>query len=1247
MQGHEDELAALELKSTGRYADALTKAAAALRAVLDGPEIDPEREARTEFLVALADNLAEKIPDHSAFTRLVDELRERPAVTGQPVLLGWMQHLAALHALHQGDAQRATQLLDGLGYVRDFLVLGPLDNERGSGFRRQFPPELAPATPIDFAATLPGKKRDVAWRRVQLFDVPLAALDLDARLRPNTQSLAYAAFSVLTESELDACVRAGTTGSLAVFVNGHEVLRRDCERRPLGFDQDVGSFRLARGRNLVLVKLCTQQGDWAGRLRLTDPDGRPLRGARTSAEPTHLAEAMRTQAPAARAAPPRLGGVAWLERQMPRVASEAPAAAGDEGRRLGLHAFRLAMLLALRAEDDDAQRRDRKYARLACDLLPDSGMTHFLLGFTELPRSARADADRDENARLRAYLASVNAWPRCAEAMRALADLERSARGNLAKAETWIEQALAINPRYGYAWAEKLACLAARGFEAGFAKSVLDALADPELGAHPAVMRMAAQLYEQRNDVTRLLALQERLLALDFDLGNLAGVARTRLRAGQVREALAAAERAAAVFPDRRDAWDLLAGVRLAAEDAKGAADAWNEWLAVCPEDERAWIELAELAALNGKRDLEVSCLERAVALEPGLKEESRRLEYLRAGSKTFYSGYEIDAKAALAADPGPDADAAEKSDAHYYVFRHTLVRAYRDGTTSRYEHFLVRVLNQAGVREFDHYQPPFYGEDQTARVLEAKVIHDDGSEERARLGQAWSVDLPPIKPGDCVEVAARVDDRARSFFGDYFGYAHAFAAWDTVPVRMARLDLLLEAGRTYHFQKVGDVPEPQVAKLADGAEHRRYEMSGLPRRDTEERAPSLLESGPLLRVTTYASWDEFAAWWWNLIRKQTVVTPEIKAKVAELTKDAATLEDKVRRLYEFVVTEVRYKAWEFGVHGYKPYSVGAIFARRHGDCKDKAILLNAMLSEIGVQAWPVLIHADDSRERDDLTLPMVEHFNHCISFVPAQQGLPARFLDGTAEYHPIDTLPSMDRGAHVLTVLGEKAQLQPVPWTTPEENRDDHAFRVKLMPSGDAEVEVLHRPRLNFAPPVRARFGNEPGKRRDLLSDAMGRLFGESEVVEIQFSNLLDLSRDVEYLVKLKVRGLAARDAGESGGLRVKVAFRRDELVRLAAAEQRTQDLLLTTPESEDETIDYVAPEGYEWGSLPPDVALDNAIGSFRLQLVRDGDKVTIRRSRALKVQRVARADFALFKQLVETADRADRLELRLRRVR
>ena len=113
-----------------------------------------------------------------------------------------------------------------------------------------------------------------------------------------------------------------------------------------------------------------------------------------------------------------------------------------------------------------------------------------------------------------------------------------------------------------------------------------------------------------------------------------------------------------------------------------------------------------------------------------------------------------------------------------------------------------MRILTERGAQLWSGYSLPIRSRSQVGRILEARVIQPDGTSLRARLGRGWHVELPAIDPGDVVELKVRVDDRVRSYFGDYFGLEHEFMPLDDgAASKLSRLDVLLEAGREYYFQ--------------------------------------------------------------------------------------------------------------------------------------------------------------------------------------------------------------------------------------------------------------------------------------------------------------------------------------------------------------------------------------------------------------------------------------------------------------
>jgi len=102
----------------------------------------------------------------------------------------------------------------------------------------------------------------------------------------------------------------------------------------------------------------------------------------------------------------------------------------------------------------------------------------------------------------------------------------------------------------------------------------------------------------------------------------------------------------------------------------------------------------------------------------------------------------------------------------------------------------------------------------------------------------------------------------------------------------------------------------------------------------------------------------------------------------------------QVAKAVEFVQDEVRYTGINSGVGGFKPDAPDAIFKRRFGDCKDKTILIVSLLKELGVEAYPALVHSREGNELTEL-LPSPDVFDHVIVHVPNLNDK-SYWLDGT-----------------------------------------------------------------------------------------------------------------------------------------------------------------------------------------------------------------------------------------------------------
>lgn len=1206
------EASALTLKERGEFDAALRELIAGLdRAGLD----DARDRAVAEYMAVSAASLARATASWPLLRPALSRLRARASDHA-----GLRQALAVIDleaALDTGDRATVGTATDDLGLLSAWWIVGPFDNERGAGFGRALPPEQK----IELDAQYEGKKRSVRWRQLPVASPPGGIVDCDELVRPNDQVLCYALTLVRSEREQTVALRLGSDEAVKVFHDGVEVLARDV-RRSFAYDQDAVALRLRTGPNLIVLKVCDLDGEYAFAARLTRLDGGAVDGVRLTFAEAELRAAAgqwgdgKTQRPSA-AETPDLGAASFFERSLAQTKS-------------GVDAFRLATLLAYRHPDDPNERRDFVLAQQAVEALPQSTSARMLLAHTRR-RPVQHEAEKEESARRFDYESVLRVEPEHARARYELAVMDLDSIGAAESAEALLRGALRVNPDFALARFELARALRLRK---------LDVLADRELeqaarapgGRAPQIQDQLADMHRRRGAAqSQIAALRQALQADANNPARTAALADALLRAGRRDEAVQLLTDGTQALPFARELFSNLAKLQRAERRLDDAVATLGRWLQVCPEDDQAIVELARLHGLSGHADQQRELLRDALDLNKNLRNERRYLDFLEAQDRPFYDAWRVDGEQVLGADKGPPPDAAAKSDAVHVLLDQTVVRAYRNGTTSRYAHRVVRVLNDEGGQQMArHFVQHFFGE-QRARLLTARVFKKNGDVVRPKLREYY-VELPSLEPGDVVDLEERVDDLAPSFFGDYFGYEHNFSRGE--PTARSELVAVLDPGREYRLQVRNGAPEPVRERLDDGTEVWRLTLRDLPRIEVEEYQPGWDELAPIARISTYADWDGFASWWWNLIRKQMEVTPPMRDKVRELTASATTDLQKVDALYRFVTTDVRYTAWEFGVHGYKPYSTPAIFERRHGDCKDKALLLNTLLGEAGIAAYPVLIHADLPHGADDLTLPMVQHFNHCISFVPAQRDLPEMFLDGTATYHPIDTLPEMDHGARVLVVRAGKADVRDVPWPDAAANVDRETFRIDLRQNGDASINLVRAPRLNHAVSVRDELGNEPAKRKEKLERSLAAMLGKVQVERLDTSDLLDLDKPVEVVVDLSVQDFAAK---QQDGLLLKGCLQPTDLSSMTSKPERTFPLLRGSPESWNTVLHYRLPPGYAPASLPEPVRLQTRFGTYTMVWTQDGSELRVERELAFTVNRIEPPEYPQFREFAASVQRAD----------
>jgi tetratricopeptide (TPR) repeat protein len=1210
---------ALLQESRAKFAEALKTFQKAFETAVEqagrpGGEKDRERnlavaEALLEKIVTTTES-ATKQAETEKFLEGLDPKRLGPVLAGE---VDWVR---ARLRVERGDLEAGRKLASSLGVVRDWWVVGPFDNERGRGIGdKKDDRKVFAEKGVDLAGTYDGKDRKVSWRKVPV-DAPLGEVNLDALMRPNDQALAYAVAFVKSDREQGAAIRLGSDEAVKVWWNGTQVLARDV-RRPLDWDQDVVGVTLAAGWNALLLKVGDQTGGWAYRVRLTAPDGARLEGVTVAAD---AEEAKAALAAVPKTVTPFQGEVASGAKAFFEAALKSESNRGARDR------FHLGFLHLRRHYDsikDRAAERELKYAR-------EKDPTNPILWWHYAEAAAppiEMTVEKEENRQREARDKTVELDPKNALAWRALAAYYTDSLREPEKAEAAIRKALEVNPDWAEARLELARILEWRGLPVAAEKERDRVLEDAKTTAEieTAARAKAADL-ERRGLGDAATAAWKSVATLDGgDGAPLRRSAELLSNAAKREEALAALDRALKVNPYDTSAWARRADYLEGAGDLPGAEKALLAGLTVAPEDESLLQALGRVRWHAGRKDEALAAFREALRINPRLQTLERYLEILDPSAAPFEDDYRVEVEPLIAKAKDW---ANEENDPYVTLLDHTVTRVNVDGTSSTYGHYAAKVLTKAGQSRLRYYRAPAWGS--AVRWKVARLIKPDGSVVEARRDRGSSVDFGMPEIGDVVDVEFRSDQREQSFFGDYFGTVEYLA--DQVPLLMSRYVLITPVERTFYTHQRNFDAKPEEGKTADGKWLiRTWTRLDAPKVTTEMSMPDPLEIYPQVQVSTFQDWNAFATWWWNLIRDQHILTDEMRAKVKELVKDKTTQAEKVRAIYDFVTGEITYQAWPAGIHGWKPYTATAILEKREGDCKDKAILFNTLLQAIDVKGYPVLIYADESRSEEDLTLPLINHFNHCIAYVPDVDGTGKEmWLDGTAQYGSIHLPPQMDRGAKVVVVRPEGAEVKTIPFGAPKDLGLDQKWDVTIDASGDAVVKGEITARGDIAVRIRRMFSVE-GQRPLLLQEFLARTFGKVELVANDFDDLKDLSKpDVSFRVTAKVPSFA-KAAGEARTLPTRF-LEAGGFQEFVSRPKREHDLLLSLM-SLRTTATYHLPEGWSVEAPPQDASLTTPQFSFTSKATVDGSTLTLAREIAFLASRVTKADYTKFREAVTKA--------------
>lgn len=399
-------------------------------------------------------------------------------------------------------------------------------------------------------------------------------------------------------------------------------------------------------------------------------------------------------------------------------------------------------------------------------------------------------------------------------------------------------------------------------------------------------------------------------------------------------------------------------------------------------------------------------------------------------------------------------------------------------------------------------------------RILEAYTILPDGTHVQVPMGSIRTVNdsvsrgssiytdskhkviiYPKLAPGHQIHYKYVVT-RHTPLMPGYFSVRHIASPH----FKVSDYQIIINADKSMNL-RVGSTGF-EGGKVADGGTRVRYEFARH-QNTTSAIEPSEISSGdfsPYVEASNFASYEEVGRAYQNGAKGKVRVTPAISKLAEELTKGVTDEAQQVRLLYNWVSKNIRYVALYIGKGGYVPHDSQTILDNRWGDCKDHAVILEALLAAKGIASSPALISADDSYSLPKI--PVLSAFNHVINYVPSLD----MYLDSTAQFAPFGKLPMGDMNKEV--VLTALKKMGKTPTLSYLDNISSSTVTLKILPDGRVEGASHNQGTGVAEMAARAEnFGNEILTQKEQVKQYLGGT-GQSGTGEIKYGDPSDLDK-------------------------------------------------------------------------------------------------------------------------------------------
>jgi len=380
-----------------------------------------------------------------------------------------------------------------------------------------------------------------------------------------------------------------------------------------------------------------------------------------------------------------------------------------------------------------------------------------------------------------------------------------------------------------------------------------------------------------------------------------------------------------------------------------------------------------------------------------------------------------------------------EISNGIFYRLLDSQVKIEAQGQRSHFSRYVETVVNQTGIESASQINISFDPTYQNL-VLNSLVVIRDGKRldrinsakiatyrtEQELDRQIYSDELTlnilidDVRLGDTLDYSyTRLG--ANPVYNNIFSYVRGIG-W-SVPVYDQYIRLLWGKSAPLYIDTADAKPIIEKTKLGKFTEYSLY-LNNEKTLPYESQAPDWYDPYAVISFNELEHWHDVVQWALPLYRFEPV-GDSVQKIATSIKQQHQTKTQQIAAALKYTQQQIRYVGLEMGANSHRPTPAAQTLSLRYGDCKDKAVLFIALLAALDIQAFPALVHTDDTKSLPTKP-PSLNNFNHVI--VTLQHLGKRVWLDPTLsnQYGDFENIYQPDYG-YALIIAPEQQALSPM----------------------------------------------------------------------------------------------------------------------------------------------------------------------------------------------------------------------------